>query len=1034
MAEWLQVSITAVSITITVALLVRQLHRARKQIRVRPRLDVVRIAVQLAAVIVVASLLGTGAPIAALIMLAALAAIPGYVQGRNLEITDTDGRLYAARNTVAAGVWATGLVLMQTAGLLRRTGILSFGQATAWIGVGLAVGLFVGRRGPIADYRRAVVGAAVPVGAVGLLALSLFAIGRSHDAAAQEIGDRWVLVNTVVNPDDAEAPDGWDLSMSTSSMTAIHGFGAGDDSGAAATFDASWTPPPATLVPGETLTIPTTVSGSVTGNRETQFFFGLHVIMIVDGRWNDQAVSAGANCAQTTVISGEYVCSEPETSTGELTTTVPSWGDEFTVGVGALNCGGACYVGWEYELDAAADTSGAGSDEGTAGSDDDGEVADDDGGGGSDATGDQPSDVDLLDDFIEQAKDDTGIEPDEAMQAAIAGVIAALATGGISLVEAMDQITRIFDEGGGVEREPQVRLADPVMPDDLDEGGVGDTLVEDDRPPGDSSVARTGSEFEDELADYVNRLPPPGEGADIDEFLDWLERMGEAARGQVDHWNRPVDLDEIRRVWDALSGAATDPSAATADELRNALADLLDRNPPGVPTWLVSWAMRNPAAAAEMTIRMGAAFYTGGASELVLIPWDVNRDITAARDAAVARGEDFTFGDGLIAGAQGQVVGWIVDGAGAVANAQRRAAGETLAEIAARTQARAGADALEEGVETGLERMGRSVDPEDLANAARRNTDADAWRGMQNEPPGSKIPPEHIRETGYTPQQASELQRVAAEQNVIIGTRETNLDSTRWIEAGDAIPKPMAVKAKTVNELDALIGGPPADKKGLVGFFEPTEPPMPRSQNPELWARYDARAAEWKKLGPEMQAMESAGYQVRDGVVSKVLPDGTTKPFAGDIDAVAILDRRTGRPLSGDRYQEVVDELRRSGAMLQHGAETNVVNDIVAHETRGLVRGTREYNEAFDRAMDKAQDLGRKLDQNHLSGSEQVFWTHEGGHYRGPQLNRLSQWQAMTAGEIPNRIVDPTEIAATLRPVTRAIDRDTLTPIDTPPE
>jgi hypothetical protein len=445
-----------------------------------------------------------------------------------------------------------------------------------------------------------------------------------------------------------------------------------------------------------------------------------------------------------------------------------------------------------------------------------------------------------------------------------------------------------------------------------------------------------------------------------------------------------------------------------------------------------------------MIIRVAAAMATEGASELVLIPWDVRRDITSARDAAVGRGEPFGFGDAVLAGAQGQVIGWVVDGGGAAANAQRRVAGETLAEIAARTEARAAAEGLEEAggtlAETAARAEGRAVgegiedvtgslgrnaaDPEELLAARRRNTDPDGWRGMDNEPPGSKIPPEHIRETGYTPEQAAELQRVAAEQNVIIGTRETNLDSTRWIETGEAIPKPMEVKAKTVNELDALIGGPPADKKGLVGFFEPTEPPMPRDADPALWERFDARRAEWGKLKDEMAMMESAGYQVRDGVVSKVMPDGSTMPFAGDIDAVALLDARTGQPLSGARYHEVVAELRESGAMLQHGAETNVVSDIVSHETAGLVPGTREYNEALDRAMDKATALGDKLNQNHLEGREQVFWTHARGHYRGPRMTGLADWQAMTASGIPTRITDPVEIAAAIRPVTRAIADD----------
>ncbi len=112
----LQVLITVVSILVTGVLLTRQLRRATKRIRLRPRLDLLRIVVQFGSVIAVAAILGAGAPIAALVLVGLFAVGPGYVQGRNLEISDDDGKLYAVRNTVAASVWGVGLVIMQFAG------------------------------------------------------------------------------------------------------------------------------------------------------------------------------------------------------------------------------------------------------------------------------------------------------------------------------------------------------------------------------------------------------------------------------------------------------------------------------------------------------------------------------------------------------------------------------------------------------------------------------------------------------------------------------------------------------------------------------------------------------------------------------------------------------------------------------------------------------------------------------------------------------------------------------------------------------
>jgi uncharacterized Zn-binding protein involved in type VI secretion len=157
------------------------------------------------------------------------------------------------------------------------------------------------------------------------------------------------LVDTLVNPNDDPDPDNWDVTIGASTMTVVQNFGPDYPDGGDALFEASWTPPPGTLVPGDPLAIPVTVSSRNIGNLETQYFFGLDVILLVNGDWDRQAVGAGASCAQTTVISGVYECSDPVTNIGELAVNVPSSGESYSVGVGALNCGGACHVTWVYE-------------------------------------------------------------------------------------------------------------------------------------------------------------------------------------------------------------------------------------------------------------------------------------------------------------------------------------------------------------------------------------------------------------------------------------------------------------------------------------------------------------------------------------------------------------------------------------------------------------------------------------------------------------------------------------------------------------
>ncbi len=185
----------------------------------------------------------------------------------------------------------------------------------------------------------------VLVAAFGLL---LAPRGDSGFAHAQESG-HWMLSSTIVNPPAEAPPPNWDVTTTATSMSVTETFGPDDESGAAAQFDATWSEPPAQLEPGASMELPVTVSGQVTGNRDTQFYFGLDVIIIVNDRWNNSAVGAVANCSQTTVISGVYECSEPVTNTGVLPFSVAGSGETFSVGVGALNCGAACAVRWSYD-------------------------------------------------------------------------------------------------------------------------------------------------------------------------------------------------------------------------------------------------------------------------------------------------------------------------------------------------------------------------------------------------------------------------------------------------------------------------------------------------------------------------------------------------------------------------------------------------------------------------------------------------------------------------------------------------------------
>ncbi|WP_455711470.1 WXG100-like domain-containing protein, partial [Streptomyces griseus] len=68
----------------------------------------------------------------------------------------------------------------------------------------------------------------------------------------------------------------------------------------------------------------------------------------------------------------------------------------------------------------------------------------------------------------------------------------------------------------------------------------------------------------------------------------------------------------------------------------------------------------------------------------------------------------------------------------------------------------------------------------------------------------------------------SKFRDVARDRNVVVDVRPTNPSAPKWLDAG-AMPKPQDIKAKTVNEVDVLLGAD-AGNVGLVGYFKPVLP------------------------------------------------------------------------------------------------------------------------------------------------------------------------------------------------------------------
>ncbi len=119
----------------------------------------------------------------------------------------------------------------------------------------------------------------------------------------------------------------------------------------------------------------------------------------------------------------------------------------------------------------------------------------------------------------------------------------------------------------------------------------------------------------------------------------------------------------------------------------------------------------------------------------------------------------------------------------------------------------------------------------------------------------------------------------------------------------------------------------------------------------------------------------------RNGKLFQVGDRGREIPYAGDIDLV-YLRNADGTHLSGERFLEVMEDLKRSGAGIQHGPETDVINYL----TRGLEPGSAEWTEAYNKAV----KLHESLEAGHLSGREMIMQVGSDGVLRrGPRLDEL---------------------------------------------
>jgi len=174
------------------------------------------------------------------------------------------------------------------------------------------------------------------------------------------------------------------------------------------------------------------------------------------------------------------------------------------------------------------------------------------------------------------------------------------------------------------------------------------------------------------------------------------------------------------------------------------------------------------------------------------------------------------------------------------------------------------------------------------------------------------------------------FQDVAEMNDAIIVVRKGNEAGLDVIQNHTAHPKPMEIKAKSINEYDRMLGFDevPAingrgTNEGLVSCKRPKLPDdfnsLSHGDRSELLSRYTQRMDEFENLGPELKQMRDAGkieWDPETGIIRNA-KDG--KPFSGDNDPFMYLDPDTGQTLNPYRTNTVNSNLQQNGQTLHNG-------------------------------------------------------------------------------------------------------------------
>ncbi|MEV6949631.1 hypothetical protein AB0N07_48600, partial [Streptomyces sp. NPDC051172] len=200
-----------------------------------------------------------------------------------------------------------------------------------------------------------------------------------------------------------------------------------------------------------------------------------------------------------------------------------------------------------------------------------------------------------------------------------------------------------------------------------------------------------------------------------------------------------------------------------------------------------------------------------------------------------------------------------------------------------------------------------------------------------SQPQSAAVPQEAALEGwGMPVALARRFQYMAATNGVVIDVRGRSVEAVRRLAEG-ALPKPEAVKAKTINYYDAYLGvsyGAAIERHpgrgGLVGYFEPGRPanlPDDAKTVAAIHKRYEQRLQEYSELREAMKALtDTDEYRVVDGLVQRRNEEGEFRFLASDVDTWDMFDVQTGLRISDERQRAIIAKMMASDMDVMHEA------------------------------------------------------------------------------------------------------------------